>query len=178
MVFWSSGCSSWTTAPESVSATPMPDSDAPNYEIVAIAETGLSFDVPANWQRLEPIWAWSPEIAGQARVAVQWEDIQRPVEMEAAMLPQNAVTLEAESIELSWGQGRRYTVEVYARAVPSRGKESAPQVVAVESQVLIAVVTDSSRRVFDLYASARDAEERSTLQPVLQRMWTSAQPAP
>lgn len=173
-----SACSLWPTDGETATPTPSANDGTLKYLTVTIAEIGLSFDMRGDWQRLEPAWAWSPDVAGQSRVGVQWKDIQPPVEMEAAMLPQNAVTLDAEPVALSWGQGKRYTVEVYAPATPSSGKETAPQIVAVESHVLIAVVTDGSRRVYDFYASAHDAEELSKLQPVLQHMWTSAQLAP
>jgi hypothetical protein len=166
------GCSAGTIGQQA--ATPTPFEQAHDYETVTVAEIGLSFETPSSWQRIESTWAWSPDSAGQPHVAVQWKDIQPPVEIEAAMLPQNAATLDAEAIELSWGNGRRYTVEVYAAATPSSGKETAARVLAVESHVLIAVAMNGSRRVVDLYASARDAEELLTLQPVLQQMCSSS----
>jgi len=169
-----SSCAAWTGE----QGSPTPASTQPgatlNYETITIAEVGLSFDAPANWERLDGMLAWSPSDVGQPRVGMQWKDIQPPMEMEAAMLPQNSVTLEAEPVELSWGQGRCYTIEVYAAAAQSGGKETTPQILAVESHVLIAVTTNGGRRVFDLYASARNAEELLSLQPVLERMWTSA----
>jgi hypothetical protein len=169
-----SACGLWPADREASTPTPTANDGTLKYMTVTIAEIGLSFDVRIDWQRLEPASAWSPDVAGQSRVEVQWKDIQPPVEMEVAMLPQNAVILEAEPVELSWGQGKRYTVEVYARAAPSSGKETAPQVVAVESHVLIAVASDGSKRVYDFYASARDAEALSALQPELEHMWRSA----
>ncbi len=175
MALPASACSLWPPGREAVTPTPSANNGTLKYEIVTIAQTGLSFYVPGGWQRLQPAWAWSPDSTGQPRVAVQWKDVQPPMEMEAAMLPQSAVTLDAEPVELSWGQGRRYTVEVYAPAAPSSGKETTPQVEAVEIHVLIAVETDGGTRVFDFYASARDAGELATVQPALEQMWTLAE---
>jgi len=172
-----SACTLWPTSREISTPTPTANDSTLKYTTVTISEIGLSFDVRIDWQRLEPAWAWSP-VAGQSLVGVQWKDIQPPVEMEAAMLPEHAVVLEAEPVELNWGQGMRYTVEVYATVARSSGKEAAPQVVAVQSHVLSAVVMDGSKRVYDFYASAGDAEQLSALQPVLQHMWTSARLVP
>jgi hypothetical protein len=144
------------------------------YTSVDIPEAGLAVEVPVAWYRFEPAWAWSPYESAVPRVGVWWEDVQPPMEIEAAMLPQNSVVLESEPMELGWASARWYTVEVYASADPSTGSEATPTVGAVEMHVLIVLPHKSGRRVLDLYASARNAEELLTLRPVLEKMVTSA----
>jgi hypothetical protein len=137
----------------------------------------LALDVPVGWEQVEADWVWLPDPEGLRHVGLKWSDIEPPLLPEAAMLPRNAVTLIAEPIAMSWGTGQRYTVEVYAPAQPSQGAEATPTVLSVETHILIVVQREQGRRVYDLYASASTAGELATLEPVLWRMLSSAQPS-
>ncbi len=155
-------------------AVPPREEQSERYTRVDIPEAGLAVDVPVAWYRFEPGWAWSPYETAVPRVGVWWQDVQPPTEIEPAMLPKNSVIVEFGSVELDWASARRYTVEVYAATGTSTGSESSPMVEAVETHVLIVLPQASGRRVLDLYASARDAEELVAIGPVLDQMVTSA----
>lgn len=145
-------------------------SPEPAYVNVTLAEAGLSLDVPSGWTESEPaVWA-APEDAA-LRLGVGWADLQPPMQAEAALLPQPAQILDSEPVELDWGSGRRFTLEVYGEAVEGEGK--AP-VKAVETHILVVVELAGGRRAFDIYVSAPDAEQLATLEPMLQRALASA----
>jgi len=149
-----------------------PTSSPPVYQEVNIPETGLVFEVPAGWLRLEPEWAWAPDVANSLRLGVNWMDIQLPQEVEAAMLPTPSQVIHSEPVELGWGSGRRFTVEVYAPA--AQGGDTRSSVQSVETHVLIVVSQGDTRRAFDFYASGQTAEQLAILEPSLQHMLDSA----
>ncbi len=169
-------CTPSKADPTPPSAMPPREEGSAQYTRVDIPEAGVAVEVPVAWYRFEPAWAWSPYESAVPRVGVWWQDMQPPMEIEAAMLPQNSVVLESESVELDWADGRWYTVELYAAASSGTGSEATPSVRAVEMHVLIALPQGSDRRVVDLYGSARNAGELQTLRPVLEQMVTSATP--
>jgi hypothetical protein len=160
--------------PTRPSAAPPREEWSERYTHVDMPDAGVAVEVPVAWYRFEPAWAWSPYESAVPRVGVWWQDVQPPVEIEAAMLPQNSVILESEPVELDWASARWYTVEVYAAPDSGQGSEPTPTIRAVETHVLIVIPQQSQRRVLDLYGSARQAEELLTLRPVLEHMVTSA----
>jgi hypothetical protein len=139
------------------------------YERVPVAEAGLSLEVPADWTQVDATTWISPEDEDLC-LGVAWADLEAPQEVEAVMLPQPALVLDAEPVELPWGSGRRFTVEVYGEAAEGEGQ--AP-VEAVEAHVLVVVDQGGTRRAFDVYAGAPSAEQLAALEPVLQRASTS-----
>lgn len=145
---------------------------APVYQEVNIPEAGLEFEVPAGWLRLEPEWAWAPDGANSLRLGVNWMDIQPPQEVEAAMLPTPSQIIHSEPVELDWGSGRRFTVEVYAPA--AQGGDTQAPVQSVETHVLIVVSLGDTRRAFDFYASGQTAEQLAILKPSLQHVLTTS----
>ena len=145
---------------------------APVYQEVNIPEAGLEFEVPAGWMRLEAEWAWSPDGANSLRLGVNWMDIQPPQEVEAAMLPTPSQIIHSEPVELDWGSGRRFTVEVYAPA--AQGDDTRAPVQSVETHVLIVVSLGDARRAFDFYASDQTAEQLAILEPSLQHVLTTS----
>jgi hypothetical protein len=149
-----------------------PTSSPPVYQEMNIPEAGLVFEVPAGWLRLEPEWAWAPDGANSLRLGVNWMDIQPPQEVEAAMLPTPSQVIHSEPVELGWGSGRRFTVEVYAPA--AQGGDTRAPVQSVETHVLIVVSQGDTRRAFDFYASGQTAEQLAILEPSLQHMLDSA----
>lgn len=139
------------------------------YERVQVAGAGLSLEVPCGWTQVEAgTWAASEDEA--LRLGVRWADLEPPQEAEAALLPQPAQVLDAEPVELTWGSGRRFTVEVYGQAVEGAGQ--AP-VEAVETHVLVVVERDGARRAIDVYAGAPSAGELAGLESVLERALAS-----
>ncbi len=138
------------------------------YQKVNIPEAGLVFEVPVGWQRLETEWAWSPVGDDGLRLGVNWMDIQPPQEVEAAMLPTPSQVIHSEPVELGWGSGRRFTLEVYAPAAQDDDTQAPVQL--VETHVLIVVGLGDTRRAFDFYASGQTAEQLAMLEPSLQHM--------
>lgn len=138
------------------------------YQKVDIPEAGLVFEVPVGWQRLETEWAWSPDDANGLRIGVNWMDIQPPQEVEAAMLPAPSQVIHSEPVELGWGSGRRFTLEVYAPA--AQGSDTQAPVQSVETHVLVVVSLRDTRRAFDFYAIGQTAEQLAILEPSLQHV--------
>jgi len=149
-----------------------PTSSPSMYQEVNIPEAGLVFEAPANWLQLEPECAWAPDGANSLRIGVKWMDIQPPQEVEAAMLPTPSQVIHSEPVELGWGSGRRFTVEVYAPA--AQGGDTQAPVQSVETHVLIMVSLGDTRRAFDFYASGQTAEQLTILEPSLQHMLTTS----
>ena len=135
------------------------------YTRVAIAEAGLSVDVPAGWLHLEPAWVWTPSEDSALRLGVAWADLQPGQEAEAAMLPASAVVLRSEPLTVGWGNGQLFTVAVY-------GEQATLQ--SVEMHALIVIAQDTTRRAFDLYLVAADEEQAGAQQAILQQMLDTA----
>ena len=139
------------------------DAAEARYQRVRLAEAGLSLDVPVEWGQIEPgLWA-APGEDG-LRLGVAWVDVRPPQEPEAALLPQPAQVLHSEAVQLAWGSGRRFVVEIYGEAVQGQGR--AP-VEAVEIHTLIVVERDGARRAYDVYVSAPTQEQLVVLEPLL-----------
>jgi hypothetical protein len=139
-------------------ATPEPPSNR-----VPLSEAGISIVPPAEWERSGPA-VWSGPGGGTGRLGVKWVDIAPPQEPEAALLPQPAQVIASEPIDLAWGSGRTFTLEVFAEAVEGEGQ--AP-VARFEKHALIVVEWDGGRRAFDVYVSAPTAEGLAGLEGVL-----------
>jgi hypothetical protein len=139
------------------------DAAEARYQRVNVAQAGLSLEVPVEWGQVEPgVWA-APGDDG-SRLGVQWANLQPPQEPEAALLPQPAQVIESGPVQLAWGSGRWFVVEVYGEAVQGQGR--AP-VEAVEIHTLIVVERNGARRAYDVYASAPTREQLLILEPVL-----------
>jgi hypothetical protein len=148
------------------------DDQVSAYHRLEIPDAGLSVEVPAGWFRLEPELAWTPEQDSGLRLGLNWADLQPPMEAEAVLLPNHSQIVSSDAIELSWGHGRAFTLEVYAPA--AQGGDTRAPVEAVETHVLVVTNVDNVRRAFDLYASAPDAEQLAALAPTLQHLVESA----
>lgn len=145
-------------------------SDAPAYRYVELSEANLALEVPAAWQSRpqELDQAWVADGLDRFRLGVRWTELQPPMEIEAALLPQPAQVLASEPVELSWGSGRRVTLELYGPAAEG-GDEQAP-VASVETHILITAEIGGTRYGYDLYAAAPTAEGLEQLAPLLQHM--------
>jgi hypothetical protein len=143
------------------------------YESVELPEAGLTVEAPEGWQRAEsePVWTTDD---GALKLGVNWVDLEPPMELEAALLPMPSQVLESSPVDVAWGSGRSFTVEVYSAATEGQGQ--AP-VVAFETHILVSLEQGGGRRAFDFYASAPTREELVALQPALDHLLYSAVPA-
>jgi hypothetical protein len=139
------------------------------YERVTLPPAGLSLEVPCGWTQSE-LGMWTAPQDERLRLGVQWADLEPPQEPEAALLPKPATTLESHPVDLGWGSGRWFTVQVFAEAAEGAGQ--AP-VVAVENHVLVVVQRDGARRAIDVYASAPTGEQLAGLDAAFQRAMAS-----
>ena len=149
-----------------------PVSDDLTYTRVEVTEASLRLEIPAGWIRPGPEWEWMPSEGGPVALGITWIDLVPPQEAEAALLPQPAQILESEPITLTWGQGRLFTVEVYAPA--SEGKASATMQ-SVEMHAIIVVPENGRQRAFDLYTSAPDHTALAAQEAVFMRMLSNTE---
>jgi hypothetical protein len=141
------------------------------YERVAVAEAGLSLELPAGWAPLEP-GTWSAPGDASAHLGVVAIAVQPPVEPEAALLPQPGQVLDSWALSLPWASGRAFVVEVYGEAVQGDGK--AP-VEAVEMHALFVLDQDGARRAIDICASAPTADRLNALRPAFEHALESVE---
>ena len=140
------------------------------YERVAVAEAGLSLELPAGWAQQEP-GTWSVP-GSEGHLGVVSMAIQPPVEPEAALLPQPGQVLDSWALSLPWASGRAFVVEVYGEAVQGEGK--AP-VEAVEMHALFVLDQDGPRRAIDVYASAPTVDQLTALRPAFEHALESVE---
>ncbi len=147
----------------------------PSYQPVFVPELGLTFDAPADWPQLEGEMAWMPEVgeAGdELRLAFNWMELEPPVELEAAMLPQRAQIIDSSPVDLGWTGGRRFTLEAYA---PEGGNGDAQSPVeSFQTHTLVTLEQGEKRLGLDFYAVAPSAEALQEVEPLLQRMLDTA----
>ncbi len=153
-----------------------PTASSVAYNPVEIPGLGLTFEVPAGWQRLGDEWMWGPADLTASHVGFNWVTLEPPMEPEAALLPQPAQILDSEPVDLAWSNGRRFTLEVYEEAMPE-GETKAP-VLAFEAHVLLTVGEGEERRAVDFYASASTEAQLATLESTLQHMLASVKLPP
>ncbi|MDF1514940.1 MAG: hypothetical protein P1S60_14110 [Anaerolineae bacterium] len=168
------------TTLEFTGATP-PVGDPLAYQPVTISDAGLTIEVPGSWEQLAPEWAWEPCGDQGQRIGVNWVDLQAPQEPEAALLPNHSQILDSEEVDLVWGQGRSFTLEVYAPAAQD-GDTQAP-VESVEQHLIIVLEQDGGRRAYDFYAAATTAEQLDVVMPVYRHLlgsiaWNTVQENP
>jgi len=130
-------------------------------ETVHIPEIGLTFEIPAGWQRQGDAWVWT---SGQQRIGIAWGDITPGQEPEPLFLPEGSVMLDrTPGPELSWGTTATYRLQVSA---PDGGGQIQP--------VEIHVIVRGTSKLYDVYASAPDEEQLAALEPVLQALLASS----
>jgi hypothetical protein len=146
-------------------------SDADMNRVVTLSQYGLTVELPTSWQQHgnEPVWR--PRDDELACVGVNWVDLQPPQEAEPALLPQGAQIRESEAVELTWAQGRSFTLEVYADDA-SDGDAQA-KVATIEQHLIVVVKHESGRRAYDVYAVADSPEQLADIMPVYHHLLTS-----
>lgn len=174
---WAEGDDSSRTAfPFDLEGPPnAPEPSAPgesSYERITLGDSGLDAQVPVGWLRVGPEWVWTPAEESGLLLGVRWVDLQPPQEAESVLLPQHAQIVQSEDIDLAWGSGRLFTVEVFGSA--SQGNDTQASVHSVEMHAIIVVSQDGTRRAYDLYAVAPDAEQMAAQEPVLRHLLNTA----
>jgi hypothetical protein len=157
--------------------TASPEQEPWSYQTIDIEEIGLRFEVPAGWDRVGSEWAWAPpgrgaQVIQRLIIGVHWATLAPPQEPEAVLLPGPSEIVDSEPVEVGWGGGRSYTLEVLESA-PEDGGTRAP-VSSVETHVIIVVPRDGGRLGVDFYARADDSEQLEDIQPFLEHMVDSS----
>jgi len=158
-----------------------PIGDPLAYGPVTIAAAGLTLEVPESWEQRAPEWAWEPTGNQGQRIGMNWVDLQAPQEPEAALLPNHSQILDSEEVDLTWGQGRSFMLEVYAPA--AQGEDTQSPVASVEQHLIVVMGQNGERRAYDFYASAKSTEQLDIMMPVYHHLmgsiaWDVAQENP
>ncbi len=146
-----------------------PEDSAGSAQVV-VAGVGLSFAVPAGWQETTPgAMMWSQPGAEDAVLGFTWAEVAPPAEVEAVLLPADAVVRGAEPLDLPWvDSAQRYLVEVY------RPDDQMGEIDHYEMHVIAVQSTGGVRRAFDFYLSAHDRVMLEDLRPALDDMINSS----
>ena len=129
---------------------------------ISIPEIGLSFNLPASWQRHGNDWAWVPAANSTAHLGVAWRELQPGQEPES-ILPDNAQMLgRTDGPQFSWGTAATYKLQVMVAG--GQGK-----VQAVETHVLVRL----GQLLCDFYASGATEDELATMETTLQPLLAS-----
>ncbi len=136
---------------------------------VFVPELGLTLDVPGRAARLEPDWEWVVPEVPEGRLGFHFASFEPPMEPES-LLPTPGLVLESEAVDLGWGQGRSYRLEVYASPA-EEGQE--PVVVSVQSHIVVRAEMEGDLYLVAGYASAPTFAELNRLEPLLQGMMES-----
>lgn len=142
----------------------------PTTRTVSVPDLGLSFAIPAAPEPMSD-YVWSILQVQDGRVGFNVEAFEPPMHPETIM-PGPAAISKSEPVTFAWGEGRSYTLEVFAPTSPSPEDERAP-VESVERHV-VTVEVDEQLYVVDFFAASRTADHLAALEPVLQTMLRSA----
>jgi putative hemolysin len=131
-------------------------------QTVSVPEIGLSFTLPASWQRRGNDRAWAPLGDSTGYVGVAWHELQPGQEPES-ILPDNAQMLgRTEGPQFMWGTAATYKLQVM---VPG----GQGQVQAVQTHVLVRL----GQLLCDFSASGATDSELSTIETTLQSLLAS-----
>jgi hypothetical protein len=129
---------------------------------ISIPEIGLSFELPASWQRRGLDWAWSPAADSTGHLGVAWREAQAGQEPES-ILPENALMLgHTDGPQYPWGTAATYKLQVM---VPG----GQGQMQAVQTHVLVR----PGHLLCDFYASGATEDELATMETTLQSLLAS-----
>lgn len=128
---------------------------AGGWQEVHLPETGISFEVPADWVKIGQKWSQSGQ--PQLFVGVNWATT-GGAWSPASMLPNNGKVVSRESVELGWGAGVRYRIEV-------RGPTG--EVNAVEEHLIAPL---DQNIAYDFFAGGPTAQDLDRLQDVYQHL--------
>lgn len=157
--------------------TPSPEEESLSFQTVNIEEIGLRFEVPAGWTRVDSEWAWAPPGRGAQQIqelliGVHWAGLAPAQEPEAVLLPGPSRIIDSAPVEVSWGSGRSFQLEIYEPTPEGEG-EQAP-ISSVETHVLIVAARDQRKVGFDFYGRAEDAQQLSEIESFLWHMLDSS----
>lgn len=95
-----------------------PDTDEPaqgaspiddTYEQIFVPATGAAVTVPADWNQTE--FRWSPTAEGEPYIGLDWVKVDLDWSP-TTMLPAEANLISREAVELDWGEGLRFQLEI------------------------------------------------------------------
>lgn len=142
-----------------IGAAPAAAAAVTSWERVTAREAGLSFEAPKGWQRRGDELVWTNPATGD-RVGMAWT---RPTPgwQPTQMLPPGAKVVQTTPVDLPWGKGLLYRVELApaAQGVPP----------AVEAHAVVSL----GKAAFDFYAGARNVEALRRVQTVMMHMLNS-----
>ncbi|MFP4343458.1 MAG: hypothetical protein ACLFU8_02085 [Anaerolineales bacterium] len=131
------------------------------YGPVVIPDLDLTLEVPRSAARLEPLWEWAVADVPEGRLGFNYMPFEPPLEPEA-ILPNHALVLEGEEVDLGWSEGRAYLLEIYAPA--AEGGDTQAPVESVERHILVVTEVAGEEYIFDFYAGAPTAEGLARLE--------------
>lgn len=134
--------------------------DAAAYEQVFIPATGAAITVPAAWTRTD--FQWSPGSEGTPLIGVVWTELDLDW-TPTSMLPVGAALISREPVELDWGEGIRFQLEV---------KDADGQLVAIEEHLIAPL---NRTVVYDFYASGATYQDLETVKDAYEMMIASVE---
>jgi hypothetical protein len=148
-----------------IASTPIAGAEHPpvrQWALVHILDAGVSMEVPHAWQRQPQRWAWSPSGRSVPVVEVRWDEGVPEAGPDA-----HARVVRTLPVELAWGRGTEYSVEVPAA---TGGAPAEPL-----HRIHFVVRHGEAGRTISLLGEAHRREDLRTLRLVLRRMLTSMQ---
>ncbi|MCB9078533.1 MAG: hypothetical protein H6631_13115 [Anaerolineaceae bacterium] len=134
--------------------------DDTTYEPIFIPATGAAITVPAEWTRTD--FQWSPNREGMPLIGVAWTEL----DLEwtpTSMLPEGAELVSREPVELAWGEGIRFQLEI---------KDTDGQLVTIEEHLIAPL---NRTVVYDFYASGSTYQELDAVKDAYETMITSVE---
>jgi hypothetical protein len=132
---------------------------------IHVLEAEISVEVPHGWHQRGGEWAWSPSPAGWPHVGLSRREF-RETEAQQLPLPPAATVLRSTVVELEWGAGTLYTVEI-------PGSSTDCGATACFEHTL--TVPDGFGRTYTFFARTARSDELRPLLAVLGRMYRSAE---
>ncbi|MCB0167043.1 MAG: hypothetical protein KDI79_22640 [Anaerolineae bacterium] len=130
------------------------------FEQIFIPATGAAVTVPTDWTRTD--FQWSPTSEGTPFIGVVWTEL----DLEwtpTSMLPDGAELISREPVELDWGEGIRFQLEI---------KDADGQPVTIEEHLIAPL---NRTMVYDFYASGSTYQELETVKDAYETMIASVE---
>lgn len=145
-----------TSAPANTGSTPA----VTGWKQVQMPDTGMSFEVPQNWQQFGIEYAWGPPASGGPHIGVNVNDV-APGWEPTGMLPNHSQVLQSTPMDLGWAKATVYTVQLSDSAAEGGSAQG------IQTHI---IAIAGGKRAYDFYASGRNSDDMEMLQPILQHM--------
>ena len=130
------------------------------YEQIFIPATGAAMSVPAAWTRTD--FQWSPGSEGTPSIGVVWTEL----DLEwtpTSMLPEGAELISREPVELEWGEGVQFQLEV---------KDADGQLTSIEEHLIAPL---NRTVVYDFYTSGATYQDLEMVKDAYEAMIASVE---